>query len=42
MSVSHFRESLLRFAEVKLDDFLKIYQVNTLQKDLGCVNVKLF
>ena len=42
MSVGDFRESLLYFEKVEIDDFFKKYQVNTLQNDLGCVSVELF
>lgn len=42
MSVYDFRQSLLNFEKVKIDDFLKNYQVNTLENDLGCVSVRLF
>ena len=42
MSIVDFRESLWKFEKVKIDDFLKKYQVNTLQNDLGCVSVELF
>lgn len=42
MSVDDFRQSLFRFEKVKIDEFLKKYQVNILENDLGCVNVELF
>lgn len=41
MSVGDFRKSLWKFEKEKIDDFLKKYQVNTLQNELGSVSVEL-
>lgn len=42
MSVIDFRDSLCKFKKEKIYNFLKEYNINTLQSDLGCVSVEYF